>query len=337
MNKALEALPDECKAKLKKASIFSKVSPMLATLTYTYFSHTDWMYEIKLDGQRCLFFKEGGKGRLISRNQKEQNTVFPEIVQAIEALEGSFVLDGELVTFDAHHITRFSILQNRMHVRHPSKALISQYPVYAYIFDILYLDGYDLTSLPLRERKRILKRSFIFKEPLKYLDHINQKGEAYFKQACQDGLEGVIAKEARSPYIFGRSAKWLKFKCKKGQEFVIGGYTKPQGERTGFGALLIGYYKKGNLMYAGRVGTGYTTQFLKEFTQRMHHYKQDTCPFESGGEEEKNITWVKPHFVCEIGFTEWTRAGKLRHPRFLGLRKDKQAHEVVREDEYALT
>lgn len=337
MNKVLDALPNDLKAKLRKEPIFQKVSPMLATLTNTYFSHPGWIYEIKLDGQRCLFFKEEGKARLISRNKKEQNTVFPDIVQAIEALEGSFILDGELVTFDSHHISRFSILQNRMHVRHPSKQLMKQYPVYAYIFDILYLDGYDLTGLPLKERKKILKNSFVFKDPLKYLEHKNQKGEAYLKQACEEGLEGIIAKEAESLYVFKRSTNWLKFKCNKGQEFVVGGYTQPQGKRIGFGALLIGYYKKEKLIYAGRVGTGYNTKFLKDFSQRMQPYVQTICPFEGEGIDTKGVTWIKPHFVCEIGFTEWTRDGKLRHPRFLGLRTDKKARDVVREDENALT
>lgn len=333
MHKALKDLPEDVRAKLKKQSMPDWTSPMLATLTHDHFSDPDWIYERKLDGQRCLFFKNGDDIRLMSRNEKQQNEFYPEITEAVSKLSGDFILDGELVVFDGN-VTSFSALQNRMHVRCPEEKLCRDYPVYCYMFDLLFLDHYDLSALPLVERKKVLRDAFAFKDPLRFLNHRRENGEDYLQEACEHGWEGLIAKDSHSSYQHSRSNKWLKFKCGKGQEFVIGGYTEPKGERIGFGALLIGYYQGNKLRYAGRVGTGYDDTFLDEFHGKMKSITRKTSPFENFDEKAAgdDITWVRPRYVGEIGFTEWTSSGKLRHPRFLGLRKDKAPEDVVKEE-----
>ncbi|AHE67947.1 non-homologous end-joining DNA ligase [Legionella oakridgensis] len=332
MNKVLNDLPGKIKEKLIKKSQDDVISPMLATLTKDYFSNKDWIYERKLDGERCLLHKHGKRVKMLSRNNKEQNNFYPEISQALKEFPGNFILDCELVTFDGK-ITSFSRLQNRMHVKNPCEKLIRKYPVFAYVFDILYLDGYSLEELPLRKRKVILKTVFAFKgHSIRYLPHRNELGEQYLHEACSKGWEGVIAKHANSQYVRQRSRQWLKFKCGHGQEFVIGGYTQPQGQRIGFGALLLGYYQDKQLKYCGRVGTGFDDEFLEFLHHRMTSLQSDACPFTDFSESNDHITWIEPKLVAEVGFTEWTSNHKLRHPYFLGLRKDKDAKEVCRED-----
>jgi ATP-dependent DNA ligase len=193
-----------------------------------------------------------------------------------------------------------------------------------------YLEGRSLEDLPLRDRKVLLKKTLDFTDPLRYTAHRNEKGESYFEQACNKGWEGIIAKRANSAYRSARTRDWLKFKCAHGQELVIGGFTSPQGSRVGFGALLVGYYEDGDLVYAGKVGTGYDNAFLADFRKRLDGLARDTSPF-VGEVNERDVHWVAPKLVGEFGFTEWTKDGKLRHPRFLGLRRDKAARDVGRE------
>ncbi|MEJ2004001.1 MAG: DNA ligase, partial [Cyclobacteriaceae bacterium] len=190
---------------------------------------------------------------------------------------------------------------------------------------------HDLTKLALTDRKKVLRNAFSFKDPLRLLPYTFEDAEKLLNEACQKGWEGLIAKEASGKYVHSRSKKWLKFKCGKGQEFVIGGYSEPQGERVGFGALLIGYYENDQLKYAGKVGTGFNDVFLEEFHNKLSENKRESCPFSDFDENERNMTWVTPIFVGEVGFTEWTSSGKLRHPRFLGLRNDESAKDVVKE------
>jgi DNA ligase D-like protein (predicted ligase) len=234
-----------------------------------------------------------------------------------------------VVAFDGD-VTSFQRLQRRMQLDAPDKARRTGILVYYYLFDLLYLDGYETTELALRYRKELLRRAVIFKDPLRFTPYIEREGEAYYQEACRKGWEGIIAKRADSTYISTRSRDWLKFKCVNEQEFVIGGYTDPKGKRTGFGALLTGYYDKGNLVYAGKVGTGYDKELLHRLSQELSGIEQNNSPF-SGEVREKGVHWVKPEVVAEVGFAEWTEAGMLRHPRFLGLRRDKPAQEVVRE------
>ena len=331
MNKTLKNLPEDTKNKLKKEDFPNWLDPMKATLTHDHFSDPDWIYERKLDGERCLVFGPGdGKVKIMSRNKKEQNGFYPELADAFSELKGAFILDVEVVTFK-DNVSSFSKLQDRMHVQHPSDELKKDVPVYAYVFDILHLDGYSLADLLLTARKKVLKDAFDFEKPLYYLPHRREDGEKYLKEACEKNWEGIIAKEAESTYVHDRSKKWLKFKCGFEQEFVIGGFTEPEGERKGFGALLIGYYEGDDLKYAGKVGTGYDDEFLEDFREKMDNHTRKTCPFDDFDAKEENVTWLTPHFVGEVGFTEWTDAGNLRHPRFLGLRKDKDHKNVVKE------
>ncbi len=310
------------------------MEPELATLTKDRFSDPAWIYERKLDGERCLAYIAGpGQARLMSRNQHESTTTFPEIAEALAAqARDECVVDGEIVAFEGSE-TRFEQLQQRLGVARPSEALLAQVPVYYYVFDVLHAGGRDVRSLPLTERKQILRQVLAFAGPLRFTEHRDTDGEAYYLQACRDGWEGLIAKRANAPYRGGRTRDWLKFKCESGQEFVIGGFTDPQGSRSGFGALLLGYYDPdGVLVYAGKVGTGFNEKLLHSLHESMVKLERGSSPFGRGAlPRPRGVHWVEPKLVGEVGFSEWTTAGELRHPRFQGLRDDKDASEVVRE------
>jgi DNA ligase D-like protein (predicted ligase) len=301
---------------------------MLATLTESYFSDPNWIFERKLDGERVVTYITDGEPRLYSRNRIVLNPNYPELVDALADAPDA-VVDGEVVTFD-HGQTSFAKLQPRMQTRNEADARRSKVPVFYYLFDMLSFDGHDIRSLAVRERKNVLRRAISFRDPIRFMTHRVRDGEAYRDEACRKGWEGVIAKRAAAPYVSGRSRDWLKFKCVRDQEFVIGGFTDPQGSRTGFGALLVGYYDDGSLRYAGKVGTGYNAQVLHDLRARLGRLEQDASPF-ADRVREKGSHWVRPQLVAQIGFTEWTRDGKLRHPRFAGLRRDKKAADVVRE------
>lgn len=243
----------------RKTKMPSAIQPMLAVLTHDYFYSTDWIYERKLDGERCLAFKKNRNVTLKTRNDSIISNNYPEVKHALEkndTLE-SAIFDGEIVAFKGN-VTSFSRLQPRM----LSTKNTHSYPVYYYIFDILYLNGYDLTALPLIERKRLLKTLFTYTKPLRYCNYTISSSPAKFREICKRKWEGFIVKNAQSTYVHKRSPAWLKFKCSEGQEMVIGGFTDPRGSRTGFGALLLGYYKQGKLQYAGKVGTGFSEETL---------------------------------------------------------------------------
>lgn len=330
MAAGLDTLSDDCRAQLNAAPHPEWCAPMLATLTNDHFSDPDWIFERKLDGERALTFRDGERVRLLTRNRKPLNDTYPELTDAIvRQAPTDFVADGEIVAFDGD-VTSFSRLQARMQIKDAEQARKSPVSVCYYLFDLIHLDGQDLSALPLRDRKALLKRAFDFSDPLRFTTHRDTKGEAYLKEACKKGWEGLIAKRTDGPYRHGRSRDWLKFKCVQGQELVIGGFTEPNGERVGFGALLVGYYNDGALRYAGRVGTGFDDAFLRDFRERLDKLAQETSPFADEVDATKT-TFVRPELVGEIGFTEWTRTGKLRHPRFLGLRDDKPARDVTRE------
>ncbi len=305
-------------------------APMLATLTHDHFSDPGWIYERKLDGERALAFRNGGELRLMTRNRKRIEATYPELIDALAAQPvRDFVADGEIVAF-SEGVSDFSRLQSRMQIKDPDKARASGVTVHFYLFDLLHVDGRDITGLPQRERKAILRDAFAFEDPVRYTPHRNEDGEAYLAEACRKGWEGIIAKRADAPYAHSRSRDWLKFKCSAGQELVIGGFTEPKGSRIGFGALLLGYYDAGALRYAGKVGTGFDDDFLAAFRDRLDGILCEASPF-ADDVNESGAHWVAPEIVAEIGFTEWTSGGKLRHPRFLGLRRDKAAGDVVRE------
>lgn len=332
MNKLLSNLSEELKEKLKKKKQPDWMSPMLAKLTHDVFSDENWIYERKLDGERCVIFKKESRVTIMSRNKKNLNNTYPEIVMAFEKQEAQdFIADGEMVAFEGK-VTSFSELQKRMHLKNKEEVANSKTRVFLYIFDLMYLDGYDLSELPLLERKKILKKLVAFEDPLRFTAHRNESGEAYFKDACEKKWEGLIAKKADSSYAHSRSSNWLKFKCVNQQEFVIGGYTDPEGSRKGFGSLLIGFYEDGKLQYAGKVGTGYTDELLEDLYGKMSKLEVKKTHFEENKDlPAKNVHWIKPKLVGEVAFTEWTGTNKLRHPSFLGLRDDKDAKDVVKE------
>jgi DNA ligase D-like protein (predicted ligase) len=305
--------------------------PTLATLTDRRFSDDGWIFERKLDGVRAICARGSGPPTLYSRNHKVMDHAYPELVEALAARGGPrFVADGEIVAFDEHGNTSFSALQPRIHVSDPGRARTTGVPVYYYLFDLLYLDDQDTTALPLRQRKALLRDAFDFADPLRLSTHRNAEGEKFFEQACRRGWEGVVAKRADSTYRPGRTPDWLKFKCAQGQELVIGGFTDPQGARHGFGALLLGYHENGALQYAGKVGTGFDEELLASLHARLKEREVASSPFD-GPVKEPGAHWVRPDLVAQIDFSEWTRDGRLRHPRFAGLREDKKAAEVVRE------
>ena len=305
--------------------------PMKAKLSDRPFSDPAWVFERKLDGIRALVQRQAGGVTLTSRTGRSLSGAYPELVEALEAEAATdFVADGEIVAFEGSR-TSFERLQGRMGIHDPRLARLTGIPVFLYLFDLISFDGHDLTGLSLRERKSALRRAFSFHGPVRYTPHRNERGEELFAEACAKGWEGLIAKRAASTYVHGRSSDWLKLKCSFEQELVIGGFTPPQGSRQRFGALLVGYYEGGELRYAGKVGTGFSERTLAELGDRLEALEVGATPFQRGSGLPRNGRWVRPRLVGQFGFSEWTRDGKLRHPRYLGLREDKPAREVIRE------
>jgi DNA ligase D len=305
--------------------------PMLATLTGTYFSDSGWLFERKLDGVRALVVRDEAGSRLYSRTHHAMSQTYPELVEALDArVPAGSVVDGEIVAFEGEQ-TSFSRLQARIGLTTPARIRETGVEVFLYLFDVLVLEGHDVTRLPLRERKRLLAQTVDFTDPLRLSEHRDTDGEAYLREACELGWEGLIAKRADAVYHPGaRSKDWLKFKCTHEQELVVAGYTDPSGSRSGFGALLLGYYEDQQLRYAGKVGTGFTDRTLRTLRARFDDLATSNCPF-ADPVKERGAHWLRPELVAQVGFAEWTSDHHLRHPRFLGLREDKPATEVVRE------
>ncbi|WP_314173307.1 non-homologous end-joining DNA ligase [Streptomyces winkii] len=333
MSTLLDGLPAEHRARLRDAPPGADLAagPMLATLSDRRdFQGGRWIFERKLDGVRVLAVRESGRTRLLSRTGKPLNNTYPEIADALEEQDCSdFTVDGEVVAFAAGR-TDFARLQQRMQLTDPRQARASGVAVTFYLFDLLRLDGQDVRALPLRTRKSLLRGALRFHGPLRFTTHRNQGGQHLLDEACRRGWEGLIAKVADGRYVTRRSPDWLKLKCAEGQEFVVGGFTEPAGSRVGFGALLLGYYERGRLRYAGKAGTGYNQATLLDLRRRLDELAVPRSPF-ADPVREKGAHWASPELVAEIAFTEWTRDGRLRHPRFLGLRADKKPSDVVRE------
>lgn len=306
---------------------------MLATLTRNYFSSDGWIYERKLDGERMLSFCSGSAVRLLSRNQLQLTATYPEIADALTGgRKHDVIIDGEVVAL-VNGATDFNRLQQRFGIGNAEVARRSPIAVTYFIFDLLHLDGYDVRALPLRARKALLEQCIEFRGPLVYTEHRDRDGGAFLEEACKLRWEGLIAKRAASPYVARRSPDWLKFKCSSEQELVVGGFTEPQRSRVGLGALLLGYYQGDALVYAGKVGTGFDTKTLLDLRARLDALERTASPFLSVQRiRERGVHWVDPELVAQIGFSEWTPDGLLRHPRYLGLRNDKDARDVVRED-----
>jgi ATP-dependent DNA ligase len=281
------------------------VEPMAATLTQERFTGPEWIFERKLDGIRLLAFKRGPEVRLFSRNRLPQN--LPAIAAAIAGLPvQDAILDGE-ATWD-------------------STAAF-------HVFDVLWLDGRDVRSLPLEERRALLS-TLPLRSPLERVAALDDPKP--WEHACDEGWEGVIAKRRDAPYEHRRSPHWLKMKCEASQELVVGGFTDPQGGRVGLGALLVGYFERNSpdadFVFAGKVGTGFDTKLLLDFRARLDRLEIETPPFTRAvGLPRVRAHWVRPEIVVQVAFIEWTVHGKLRHSRLLGVRTDKSAREVVKE------
>ena len=330
MSHPFERLTAEQRDQLVEEPLPDWLDPMLATLTDDHFSDAAWLYERKLDGERAIAYRSDDDVRILSRNATELDDTYPELHDAIRrASTFGCVVDGEVVAFEGA-LTSFSKLQPRLQISDPEQARNSDVAVYFYLFDVLHLDGRSTRALPLRTRKSLLRDAVAFADPLRWVSHRNEHGERWFEEACAKGWEGLIAKRAAAAYRHGRSREWLKFKCINRQEFVIGGFTEPEGARERFGALLVGYHAGNVLRYAGKVGTGYYQQTLHQLGDQLEQRERRASPFDDGP-DGPGVHFVTPDLVAEIGFTEWTDDGRLRHPRYLGLREDKEAQDVVRE------
>jgi bifunctional non-homologous end joining protein LigD len=329
----LDALSKAPHGRLRYRAQPAWMAPMLATLAETAPRETGWVYEPKLDGVRVLVYTNGGNVRLFSRNRKPLDNAYPELVDALSfAVRGDAVLDGEVVAVDPHTgQSSFSRLQRRMQLRDELRARASDVAVELYLFDCLFYEGIDLTNLPLVDRKAVLRDVVWYDDPIRFTPFRTTGSAAMLRQACAKGAEGIIAKRAESRYIGARSTDWLKIKCVHQQEFVVGGYTAPKGSRENLGALLVGYYEQGALRYAGKVGTGYDRATLEMLQRKLAPLHRRTSPFAPGPAPAGEVQWVTPKLVVEIGFGEWTPAGLLRHPRYLGIREDKTAAEVRKE------
>jgi bifunctional non-homologous end joining protein LigD len=291
---------------------------MKAVLTSERPSGDGWVFERKLDGIRCLAVKDGGRTRLYSRNELSLNERYPTVAAALDAdAADGFVIDGEAVAFVGGR-DRFGGGEGAV--------------LYYYVFDVLVVDGDDVRGLALEERRRTLEGMLAWKDPLRITDQVTGDGAALLEEACRDGWEGLIAKRLGTSYVSTRSRDWLKLKCTRAQELVIGGFTAPKGSRTDLGALLVGYFDGDRLRYAGKVGTGFSHATLEDLAGQLAPLERDTSPFDPEKGIPRDATWVEPELVAQIAFMEWTADGRLRHPSFLGMRIDKPAREVTCEE-----
>lgn len=316
----------------RKAKLPEDLLPQLATPASAIPEGDEWLHELKFDGYRLLCFVDSDGIRLKTRRANDWTDRFPTIAKAVRQMALSdTILDGELVALDDRGISDFQKLQNWIQSRRESKLVY-------YVFDVPYFSGFNLQKSPLSERKELLARFLLTYRPgndgtIRYSDHIQGQGPEVLHNSCRHALEGVISKRADSPYESRRTRSWLKSKCLGRQEFVIGGFTKPQGSRTGFGALLVGYREGQRWIYCGRVGTGFSQRSLASLSRQLKNLIRETPPFDNAptGTQARGVSWTEPELVAEVEFTNWTDDGLLRHPTFQGLREDKAANEVVRE------
>lgn len=330
---ALEKLLSKVGA--KRSTLPKTAAVQLATLVDHAPDDDEWIHEIKFDGYRMLCHLNNGKATFVSRNGNDWTTKFDALPAQTAALPvTSAVIDGEVVILDADGKTSFQSLQNAFQSSEPA-------PFLFYAFDLLFLNGYDVSAAPIEERKAILQKIIPTKADysVKYSEHVVGNGEVFFAEAARLGLEGIISKRLGRPYAPGRGRDWLKVKCSLQEEFVIGGFTEPTGSRSHFGALLLGYYDESKkLIYAGRVGTGFNDRTLNMLQKKFEPLIQKSSPFEnlSGRTgQAKGVTWLKPSLVGQVRFSNWTDERQLRHPSFQGLREDKPAKAVVRDSPVA--
>ncbi len=321
----------------RRAALPDTLEPQLATRVDRPPGGDEWLHEMKIDGYRILARLQRGRVVLLSRHGHDWTARLPEVLEAVGKLRvQQALLDGEAAVLQADGTTSFQALQNRMGEGARTGRLVY------YVFDLLHLDGYDLRGAPLLKRKELLATLLDTTRPgaggeagrvLRLSEHVRGSGGDFYAQACRLGLEGVVSKRAESTYHAGRGREWLKAKCVREQELVIGGFTPPRGSRVGIGALLVGVHDgKGRLRYAGKVGTGFSSTTLRALQSRLSGLEQPSSPFADKVPGAGQAHWVRPELVGEVAFTEWTSDGRLRHPSFRGLREDKPAREVVREE-----
>jgi len=306
-----------------KAKLPESVKPMLATLIDEPFDDPEWIYEIKWDGYRAIGAWNGKAAQLYSRNEKDFSEKYPSVLEALRNLKKPAVIDGEIVVLDKSGKSRFELLQN-----YGNDGGQLAY----YVFDILWLDGHDLRDLPLTERKALLKSVLPNKGPIRYSDHVPAKGKAFFKTAQTQNLEGIMAKNGQSRYSPGaRTDQWLKIKTHLRQEAIICGFTEPRGSRKYIGALILGIHREGELQYVGHTNAAANPAKLKELRQNLEKIEVSGSPFAQRVRPNAPVHWVKPHYLAEVSFSEWTQDGLMRQPIFKGLRTDKDPKEVTEE------
>jgi bifunctional non-homologous end joining protein LigD len=318
------------------------IHPMLAESVEKPFDGAEWLFEIKWDGYRAIAFIDGGKVRLVSRNQNDLTPRYPELKDMAKFIQAkTAILDGEVVALDEEGKASFSLMQQRTGFRPGGKRAVgnADVPVLYYAFDLLYLDGYDWRRVPLEERKRKLASLLVAGDVLRYSDHYEERGKALFEMAQKTGLEGIVAKKRNSFYEERRSREWLKIKIRKRIECVVGGYTEPEGTRAHFGSLVLGLYdKRSRLIHVGQAGSGFDQKSLGEIWKLLEKIETKKNPFFGEVEALRKVSWVKPELVAEIEYAEWTdgtsegSGPKLRAPVFLGLRDDKDPKECLLED-----
>ncbi len=320
----------------RKGAMPSRVEPMLATLGDKPFSDPNWLFEIKWDGVRALARIENGALELRSRNSIDITKRYPELAALPGALAArETILDGEIVALDEHGHSNFELLQERMHVRAPGESLVTQIRVVYFAFDLLYCDGYDLREAPLLERKQLLQRSLFTSERFRYADHQLEHGKELFALAEQNGLEGIVAKRADSPYVSDRSRYWLKLKISGTVDAVVGGWTAARTSALPFGSLLLGLYQGKKLRFIGHVGSGFDAKKLSELSSKLKELTAPVSPFDTAPETNEKPSWVSPALVARVKFSGWTQEHALRHPVFLGLREDVRPTDCQWENEVA--
>jgi bifunctional non-homologous end joining protein LigD len=306
--------------------------PMLATLVDHAFSDPDWLFETKWDGIRAVCFLNNGAPRFVSRNQNDLTAQYPELSNIAGSIDGKrVVLDGEIVALDEHGVSKFQLLQPRMGRKNRAEIerLTAKTRLVYYVFDLLHLDGFDLTSCALLDRKKTLEAILGPARNLRLSDHIIEHGEQLYEQIARVPLEGMIAKRLDSLYVQKRSRDWLKIKTILESEVVIGGYTEPRHSRSYFGALVVGLYEQGKLLYVGHAGGGFNEKSLEQIYKLLQPLKTNTSPFAEKIQTNEPVQWVKPKLVAQVKFAEWTADRRMRQPIFLGLREDKKPKECT--------
>ena len=320
----------------RKAPLPHFIAPQLATLIKEPLEGNEWLHELKFDGYRMLCHLEKGKTHFWTRNGKDWSAKFPHLAKALTSFPATTaILDGEVVATDASGRASFQKLQQAIGKTGDSGFIYQ-------VFDLLYLDGFLLTKVKLKDRKELLHalfESISSRGPIHYSDHVEGNGRLFFRQACDYGIEGIVSKLADSIYESTRTRSWVKVKCIQRQEFVIAGYTPSKKGFPGFGSLALGVYEDGRLIYTGRVGTGFSIKQRLDLQKKLDRIARESSPFAIKPKDPglRNAVWAEPELVGEVEFTEWTTDGLIRHPSFQGLRSDKSAREVIREKPVEVT